>query len=130
MSFVHRIALKDPKTGLFFSKEKSSLSCEAVMTDLRCAKLFSEDVDKIMSRLDDYYQIFNIRFVPVRIRVELYEDDSDIFGAEYKKMRDQFQRLDNSANIDIDAMPEKDYRKWKLLKHQLSDLESLYSDVI
>jgi hypothetical protein len=130
MSTVYKIALKDPKTGLFFSKEKTRLSSEAVMTDLRCAKLFAEDAGQTMKRLDNYYHIFDIRFVPVRVRVELTEEDSDVFGTEYKKMQNQFQKLDNSADIDIDAMSEKDYRKWKSLKRQLSELDTLYSDMI
>ena len=116
----NRLVIVDNNTG-----EYAATGDDDYTPDLSNAKLYREH--RSVVQLLKYRQTnpkYDLKLVSVKVTVEVLGDSDygdNVIGEKREKLEEEFIRLDRQATIDIDAMTEKDYRRWKSLRYMMKN---------
>lgn len=122
MSKIVKIAFVDIATGEFYVKE-NSITDWVFSSDVSRAKLYVA-----RSEVREFFDYVtqnskrNLKCVEVEVTFNVL-GDSDYLDQLNNRDFQLYKKLNQQADDDIDAMTEKDYRKWKSLRSKFCDVE-------
>ena len=118
----NKIALYDLAENKFYAGSEDTLFR---FSTLDKAKLYASRLE-LKQTLEYISNQTKRNIIPVEVNVEYEVDVSmasnvivDQVSKHRKKLEDEFAKLDVQAQTDVEAMSQKDYKRWKTLKHKI-----------